>query len=172
VVINTQTGHILGGHGRIASLAAMRAAGEPPPAGLDGWEVPVYEVSVAESLEEAAALALNGLTEAGGYDEDLLIEVIESVKSTAGDAALDAAGFDSARVSQIQEIIETIKIANEPRRPSRRAAGMRATRANTVRVVLAFEDLQVLELAIKATGLSNRGDALLEICRQYLKGGE
>lgn len=172
VVINDETGHILGGHGRVASLAGMRAEGQPPPAGLEDWQIPVYTVTVPAHLEEAAALALNGLTEAGGYDEGVLIEIIETVKSAAGDVVLNATGFDPARVSQIKDIVEAIKTAGETRPPSRRAKGMTATRAQTVRVVLAFEQLSILELAIKATGLPNRGDALLKICRAYLGGGD
>lgn len=103
--INAVTEHILGGHGRVDDLLSRQRNGSAPPAGVlveDGrWYAPVHLVEVAPENEEFAAVALNGLTEAGGYDEATLLAVLDDIKAQHGDQALDDAGFDAARAVSI-----------------------------------------------------------------------
>lgn len=88
-VIDGRTGKLLGGHGRLEVLTARKEAGQDPPDGVevraDGeWLVPVQTgwSSADDTEADAAALALNQLTIAGGYQEDPLTAMLARLAST------------------------------------------------------------------------------------------
>jgi len=71
IVVNSDTGHILSGHGRTDVLRQLKAKGNPPPDGVVSdnghWMIPVDFVSVPESQEGAVTIALNRTVELGGW---------------------------------------------------------------------------------------------------------
>lgn len=95
IIVNDTTGHMIAGHGRIDALQQRKASGKPAPANIEEqngeWLVPTDHVTIAESEEEAAAVALNRLTESGGWDEPLLAAVLSDLAAGPG---LDGVGFD------------------------------------------------------------------------------
>ena len=83
IVVNRTTGHIISGHGRMETLALRKSTGEPPPTNVEvrdgSWYVPVDWVEVPEEQEVAAAIALNRLVEAGGWDRPLLVDCLTEI---------------------------------------------------------------------------------------------
>jgi hypothetical protein len=81
--IDERTGRLVAGHGRLNDLAERHKAGEEPPEGVelseDGtWMVPVQRgwASRTDQDAEAFVIAANALTIAGGWDEDMLAEML------------------------------------------------------------------------------------------------
>lgn len=107
VVVDQRTGELLAGHGRVEALQAMREAGESPPAGADGWRVPVYTgwASTDDTEADAARVALNRTTEAGGWDDAPLSDLL--VRLQAMDDGLVGVGFDTAEVEELRARLGT-----------------------------------------------------------------
>lgn len=106
-VLDERTGRLVAGHGRRQDLLDRRERGEDPPDGVevrrDGtWLVPVVRGWASRSDEEAdgAALALNRLTEAGGWSEPVLAEILSGLAEVDGELVL-AAGFSDEQLKQV-----------------------------------------------------------------------
>lgn len=98
IIVNETTGHDIAGNGRVETLLTLQRLGHDRPAGIalapDGdWLVPAYLVSVPERDEAAAALSLNKVQEAGGWDGAVLADVLTAL-AEQGDASLDGTGWD------------------------------------------------------------------------------
>lgn len=100
VMVDERTGRLVAGHGRIETLIAREAAGQAVPDGVvvdgDGqWTVPVVRGWSSETDDEAhaAGVALNRLTELGGWEEANLASLLgDLAKSMEG---LSGTGFDA-----------------------------------------------------------------------------
>lgn len=85
--LDERTGRMVAGHGRREGCITMRENGEPPPAGVfiddDGeWLVPVLRdafCSHTDAEAEAYIIAHNNLSEAGGWYNRGLAEMLEDV---------------------------------------------------------------------------------------------
>lgn len=101
VLLDGRTQRLIAGHGRKQALLEMRGAGTPVPAhivpGPDGeWYLPVTIGWSSKNDREAEALlvALNALPPAGGWNNQMLAELLaDLVKS--GEGALVGVGFDN-----------------------------------------------------------------------------
>ena len=106
VIVNRTTGHLVAGHGRVDLLRSSKERGENPPQNVEvgelggDWLVPTDYVDLAEEEEEAAAVALNRLTELGGWDSSALADVL---KDLAEADALEGIGYDADDVSAMIE---------------------------------------------------------------------
>jgi ParB-like chromosome segregation protein Spo0J len=104
IVLDERTGRIVAGHGRREALMAMRKRGDAPPAGIkaegDEWLVPVLRGWASRSDAEADAylLASNKLTEAGGWDDKALAELLKDLEAQD---ALDGVGFTDAELQAL-----------------------------------------------------------------------
>lgn len=102
-----RTGRLVVGHGRCEALRAMRAAGEPAPAGVEvdqagAWLVPVrVGWSSRSDVEAEAYLVLdNQQTIAGGWDFDELAAVVADLVAT--DRGLtEVLGFSSDELADL-----------------------------------------------------------------------
>lgn len=106
-VWDERTGRLVAGHGRRQDLLDRRERGEDPPDGIevgrDGtWRVPVVRGWSSRSDEEAdgAALALNRLTETGGWNDPVLAQVLGELASVDNELVL-AAGYTDDQVAKI-----------------------------------------------------------------------
>jgi hypothetical protein len=98
VIIDGRTGRLVGGHGRVDDLAARKARGDHPPARVtvseDGeWLVPTSLGWASDSDEDAEhlLLALNQLPQAGGWQPQGLIEILDDLHTSS--VGLDGTGF-------------------------------------------------------------------------------
>jgi hypothetical protein len=97
VVVDKRTGWLISGHGRVETLQERKARGEQPPEGVgvdeEGrWLVPAVTSwsSRSDDEAEAALVALNRTVQTGGWDDDLLADIL--VKLQEQDA-MDGVGF-------------------------------------------------------------------------------
>lgn len=109
VLINATTGHVLSGHGRIETLRKMKVQGSVPPQNVkveqNKWLVPCDYVELAEEEEEAAAIALNRLVENGGWNEDLLTNILSDL-AARGPENLEGIGFDTDDLDRMLSDLE------------------------------------------------------------------
>lgn len=107
VVINQRTGRLLAGHGRDKALSMMRQQNMPLPTGIKeqngDWLVPAYFVDVAEDEEEALAVALNRLTETGGWDLSVLSTVLSAL-AERGEDKLHGTGYTLDDVNDLIQL--------------------------------------------------------------------
>lgn len=112
ITLDDRTGLIIGGHGRVKALTALRKAGGEPPEGVrvtdDDWLVPVNRGWASESDAEAAGalIALNRATQLGGWVDDSLLELLERVDATP--TGLDGTGFDLGDLDDIAIRLEEV----------------------------------------------------------------
>ncbi len=107
ILVNDTDGRIIGGHGRIDTLLALRASGAKPPRGIQvgpsgEWLVPaVHGIDLSPVDARAFLIADNRTVELGGWDEPQLAELLsELARSETG---LDAVGFSQADLSALLE---------------------------------------------------------------------
>ena len=101
-IVDDRTHRLVGGHGRLEALAALRADGDGVPDGLhqdyDGeWLVPVVRgwSSTDDAEADQVNLALNRLSELGGWDDRALSAILEDLTASSPQA-LDLLGYSDA----------------------------------------------------------------------------
>lgn len=104
-LLDERTHQLVAGHGRRERLIAKRDAGEDPPEGIvvhDGmWTVPVVRgwSSADDAEAEAAGLALNQATIAGGWDSETLAAMLADLAQSA--RGFDGTGFVQANLDDL-----------------------------------------------------------------------
>jgi len=109
VILDERTGRLVAGHGRVAALRKLHQQGHAAPEGVrtkagqaegegfdDGeWLIPVLRgwASKTDADAEAYLVASNRLTEAGGWDDAALAEMLQGLQ--ASDSLLGV-GFSEA----------------------------------------------------------------------------
>lgn len=102
VLVDEGSQQLVAGHGRIDTLKILRDTGKEPPRGVkvdgDTWLLPVLRGVTFENPSEAEAflIADNRLTEIGGWDKDLLSEMLGEIVDVEG--AIEGIGFDYAEI--------------------------------------------------------------------------
>lgn len=120
IVLDERTGKLVAGHGRVEALAQVKAQGGDAPEGvqvLEGgrWYVPVVRGWSSKDDHEAEAylVASNRVGELGGWDEDLLGEMLGDLAQLGedgGETALRGTGYDGDDVDQLlQERREAVQ---------------------------------------------------------------
>ncbi len=101
VIVDERTGYLAAGHGRIDTLAQLKAQGKEPPANVQTdkageWLVPVIRgVAFNSDAEiEAYLVADNRLTELGGWNEPELAALLQDLHEQ-DTALLEATGYDA-----------------------------------------------------------------------------
>lgn len=119
IVLDERTGRLVAGHGRTEQLAQRRAAGLPPPDGVevayeDGnpeaiWLVPVVRgwSSTTDDEAHAAGVALNRIGEAGGWDDRALTDLLRDLNEGDPDAGLIGTGFDPMVLANLLMVTRT-----------------------------------------------------------------
>jgi hypothetical protein len=102
-----RTGKIISGHGRAETLRAMEARGDDPPDGValdhDGaWLVPtaVGWSSRSDIEANAALIALNRSTEAGGWVDDELLAMLDQLATV--DGGMVGVGFTDPDIDELR----------------------------------------------------------------------
>lgn len=112
LILDERAQRLVAGHGRLAALSQMRAAGERPPkrvrVDLTGrWLVPVIRGISFNSDAEAGAYAVadNRLVEIGGWQHDKLSELLQEFMEE-DQSLLEATGYDSADLDDLLKDLE------------------------------------------------------------------
>lgn len=106
IVMDEGTKRLVAGHGRIETLARLKAQGAPPPdrvkVGVHGeWLVPVLRGVEFENEQEAEAylVADNRLVELGGWDDRMLSEILTDMKGRVN--SFTGTGYDQAQLERM-----------------------------------------------------------------------
>lgn len=103
-LIDTRTGHLLGGEGRLKALRRLHERGRPVPKYIRqddaGWWVPTTETETSNEVEAGNLLvALNSLEEKGGWDQDQLARLLDELRQHP--AGLEGTGYDDDAVDKL-----------------------------------------------------------------------
>lgn len=173
---NARTGHAVG---RIAAsleefgqrkpIVANRAEGGKVEAGNGtlaaalklGWK----KVAVVWVEDDAAAAAAFGIADnrVGEFSDWSLDELMDGL-DVAGDLFT---GFEAFEVEELVGDLGRTGLGDGAGGEGKRNLGDAKTQ---IKPVLYVEQVKVFEDAIRRTGLLNRGDGIVEICRAYLDG--
>lgn len=147
VMVNRVTGHVVDGHLRVA-LAISRGQ----------TEIPVDYVDLTEEEERLVLASHDWLAQMAVYDVEILDDLLTQVSSPDDrvQQMLDEMAAENALAFQDSGVVQ--KSLRD--------------RRQTVRVVLYVDQLEIFERAIAATGLDNRGEAVLHICKRFLGDDE
>lgn len=114
ITVDERTGTLISGHGRARALREMRDRGEAPPAGIKlgaggAWLVPVNTGWASKDDVEAAAalIAMNRTTEVGGWVDESLLELLDSISES--DDGLDGVGFSETDLDDLHALLEAIE---------------------------------------------------------------
>lgn len=113
-VIDERTGRLVSGHGRRDQLLVMRAEGAEPPEGVhvdaDGrWLVPTVRGWASETDDQAhaAGVAMNRASEAGGWDDRELTELLREMNEHDPFEGLVGTGFDPMILANLLMVTRT-----------------------------------------------------------------
>lgn len=111
-ILDERTGRLVAGHGRHGDLIARKEQGKEPPEGVvvddDGrWLMPVQRGWASRSDEDAQAflVAHNRLTETGGWDDQGLLELLESINDVDPEL-LDLTGYTEDDIEALGSSID------------------------------------------------------------------
>lgn len=155
VLVNRTTGHVVDGHLRL-KLALDRQ--EPT--------IPVLYVALSEEEERLVLATLDPLTTLANTDPGMLRTLLDEVQS--GDSAVQQMLSDLADAAAVEADLGTdaTEDARQAARKATQPVHIKATQP--VHIAVAVADVALVEEALRATTLPNRGDALLHICRVFL----
>lgn len=113
MMIDERTGRLVRGHGRREKLLEMKEGGESPPLRIrvddnGEWLVPIVRGVSFNSDDEALAYSLadNKLTEKGGWNTQLLADVLKGLTERGGDESLEGTGFNDVDLAALGQIVE------------------------------------------------------------------
>lgn len=150
---------ILAGHGVVEAARSLK---------WTSVRADVLPDDYPEELALAYVAADNELAKQGDPDLAQLAAILE--QSKAADAELlEAIGYSDAELERLLEELEVTSLQDAMPAEGKRLSG---DASKQIKAVLYAEDVSEFERAILATGLRNRAEALLSICRYYLDSHE
>jgi hypothetical protein len=145
LLLDEKSGKLVAGHGRLGALESLRDAGEKPPERVKvdakgKWLVPVVRgIGFANASEaESYLIADNRLSELGGWDQDMLREIVRDL-DTEG-LELDALGWSAAALDKLIAEVE-----EKPKKAAAKESKESFAAPSTTRLLpiyLATEDYQ------------------------------
>ncbi|GGK90407.1 hypothetical protein Ppa06_58000 [Planomonospora parontospora subsp. parontospora] len=106
--LDERTGRLVVGHGRLQVLEEMAAEGADPPEGVtsadDGtWMAPIVRgwASRSDADAEAYLIANNRTSERGGWEDDVLAEMLASIAESDA-RLLDSTGYSAADLEDLE----------------------------------------------------------------------
>jgi len=152
VLVNRVTGHVVDGHLRVT--LALRN---------DQPTVPVTYVELTEEEERQALATLDPLAAMAGADADILGDLLAQIETE--DAALQAV---------LDGLAEEVEIAGATELQGASGGGklQLGDKQHQIKPVLYADQVGIFERALRATGIANRGEALIFVCKTFLDGHE
>jgi len=104
MALNLATGRVIRGNGTTTALRYMKRRGDSIPVGVrDGWLAPYFCVRVQVEDEQRVALALNRISELGGWDYSNLASILEEL---AQSGRIEGTGYDTIDVANILQQVQ------------------------------------------------------------------
>lgn len=147
IIVNKRTGNIIDGHGR----KELAIANEEPTVG-------VLYVDLSPQEERLALAMINPMAELAATDPEKLGKLLGEVDRHGGP------------LDQLLADLEEQAVGAIVKHTKGEGGGSRNIGSSThvMRMMLENPDVALVERALAITGLMNRGEALLTICRAYL----
>lgn len=152
--VNIETGNLFDGHLRV-ELALLKGKKTRIP-------VDYYELSKEE--EKLALLTLDSTTELATVNSDRLVSLMRD----AGKLMINIPSTTGPLLGKIKSLRENDDNHN---REDGKKSGFNSENFGNIRkikVVLFVDQLELFERAIMMTGNTNRGNAIIEICKGYI----
>ncbi|OFX13214.1 MAG: hypothetical protein A2Z18_11140 [Armatimonadetes bacterium RBG_16_58_9] len=150
VIVNQRTGRIVDGHMR-AELAAAKEA-----------TVPVVYVDLSEDEERLVLASLDPLAAIAITDDEELEKVLSGIKTDNADLTLMFGNMIEHGIH-----FENGEAKDKPGSPE--GARTIGDRQNVIKAAIYAPDVAILEQALRLTGETNRGAALMAVCRSYIE---
>ena len=119
--------------------------------------VPVLWVDLTEEEERLALATFNPMSELAASDPDTLASLLAGVERSGGP------------MDELLGSLEQMAVTAIPKKTPGKKRAVEAPRGHTLRLVLSVPNIAMVERAVLMTGLANRGEAFVEICRTYLE---
>lgn len=174
IVRDSGSGRIVAGHGRSEALTQMHAAEEKAPDRVevmgDGrWAVPVLGGIAFKDDHEAEAflVASNRLVELGGWNDDMLSDILADLRSTQD--GLIGVGFSDREISSLLSTTNPEKLTGK--RPEDKLENFLV--GEIKQMVFYFEDaeytsaLESIEEIMEQHGLETHTDAFIYLLDQH-----
>lgn len=122
IIIDTTTGYIGAGHGRLDALSDLyRANPNNPPKRIirdpktGEWLVPCNKVAFEDEVQLLQFIVMdNKIGELGGWDDPMLADALTTLAG-AGDGILDSTGFDGDDLDDLLNLHTPLEITDEKR---------------------------------------------------------
>lgn len=145
VIVSHKSGKLLDGHARIEEALSSN----------EHTLVPFITVEVSDEEERIILATKDKITNLAEFDQDATLLLLDGLQ--ADNQALDA-------------LLDQMKAETEPvaATESDGRKGLTKSRNAVVKLVVSVKEAGLIEQAIKASHIVNRGEALQDICRTYL----
>jgi ParB-like chromosome segregation protein Spo0J len=153
ITVSNRSGLIVRGHGRLDAALEL---------GLEQCPVD-YQDYADEASEWADMLADNKLAELAETDGVKLRDLLEELDTGALD--IELTGFTEEGILELSEMDALWAEQSGASNSAQRKLG---NKKSVVKAVIYLDELAIFEEAISATGLQNRGEAVVSIARAYL----
>lgn len=150
VVVNRRSGRIIDGHMRVIIAKAR------------GERVPVDWVDLTEEEEGKALASFDAVGSLAVLDWQALADLLDAAEPESDGLTILFEGLAADAAEALEE----------GGAPAERKRDIGSKTRPRLRVVLAVDQLDVFERALRKTGSKNRGDALIEICRSFIDDEE
>lgn len=156
VKVSKKTSMILDGHARVF-LARQQ-----------GEEVPVqYVVDLSDAEERKILASLNSITALADTDHAALLRVLNGVDPDETHAEL-AALFDGLEAEATDAVETERKLAEQGNSNFGSIKKSFRERKTTIKAIFAIGQAELVENALRATGIDNRAEAIAELAKNYL----
>jgi hypothetical protein len=154
VKVNKNTGFVVDGHMRAASAISK------------GEMVPVAYLDLTPEEEALVLASFNPISSMAVPDEEALNSLIETL--TVENA--DVATFLDGLYAEVNDgALKSASLESPPEAAERDTSrGAMGKPKYQIKAVLYSQQITPFEEALKATGLANRGEAVILICKEYL----
>lgn len=154
VMVNERTGNIVDGH-----LRVQIAIEDGIPA------VPVDYVDLTPAEEETVLAAYDPLSALAGVDPELQATLLLNLQNPDDDLGI----FLEQQAAEAAAVVGAMDMSDDDDdEPGEKRAGWFRRSPDSVKAVVSVSDVPRIERALAATGVLNRGDALLQLCNYYL----
>ena len=158
VIVNKRTNRVIDGHMRI-QLGISE--------GLKS--IPVTWVDLSEEEEQLILAALDPVGDMAVADDEMLGELIKGLDAESVDLNIFLNSlYDESTTGAVKDV----KLGDDDEKEKASTSRVPKNTETQIKAVLFTKQVSIFEKALLKTGLANRGEAIVAICKAYLDGGQ